>query len=36
MDLLNSLNVQELPEQQTRITDAISAALEENPDIRVS
>lgn len=35
MDLLASLNVHELPEQQTRINGAIDAALKKNPDLRL-
>jgi hypothetical protein len=36
MDFLRSLNLHELPEQQTKINEKISSALEANPDIRVS
>jgi len=35
MDLLASLNIHELPEQQTRINGAIDAALKKNPDLRL-
>jgi|AntRauTorckE5430_2_1112549.scaffolds.fasta_scaffold27929_2 hypothetical protein len=36
MDLLSSLNLHELPEQQTKINDKVSSALSTNSDIRVS
>ena len=36
MDLLASLNLHELPEQQTKINKQVSSALKANPDIRVS
>ncbi len=35
MDLLSSLNLHILPEQQTRINDKISSALQANPNIRL-
>ena len=35
MDLLSSLNLHVLPEQQTRINDKISKSLQENPNIRL-
>lgn len=36
MDFLSNLNLHELPEQQTKINEKISFALEDNPDLRVS
>jgi len=36
MDLLSSLNLHELPEQQSKINDKVSSALKANPEIRVS
>jgi hypothetical protein len=36
MDFLASLNLHELPEQQSKINDKVSSALKANPEIRVS